>query len=870
MPSSEDSIGSGAASPDERTESRRLIALGYVSAALTGWAMNLAFAPHRMWGLAPACLFALLGLARAWPKRAPSLAYVWGLGFFIAHNWWVYASLHDVAGMPAVYALPLTALLPAYLALFPAAAMWLASLMRVSPALKLSLGVPAAWALAEYLRGRAFTGFDWGAVGYSQINESPLSGFAPVAGVYGVGFATVCVAGLLAASMLRMGLLKRLAALLAAACVVACGGWLQRASPDFTQSDGTRATVALIQGNVPQTLKFDMGLMADQIRMYQDMVAQQTGADIVILPETAIPLSPDMLPRGLLPQLSGIAKRNGSALATGIFTFDPRSQMFLNSVLNLSDARDGDDVSTYESYSKRHLVPFGEFDPLPALTGWVYNLMDIPMNSQRPGPEGQKPMHLANQSVAFNICYEDGFGDEILRNARGASALANIGNLAWFGDSAARDLQLQHSQARALELGRYVLRANNTGLTAIIDHKGKVVAQLPRDTRAALRGQIEGRAGETPFAAFGGSRPWVGGALAIVFLLLSPGLAKARRADPVLSGFGSEADKRRKRRMEEEARKREEERRRSAFPMPARGSANRKPIRLRIKIQTQTAPDPAKSKDETGGNVKDKAQDAGEAPGQTEASRPADADAAAPQGDGAGPTDQAAQAAAADAKRAAEDMSEGEGKGEGKDEDEDEDEDKDKKKGKGKADDAPGDAANAAPSKQRGAESADAPSQADAPALSGESQAPATATAAAAATADSDGEADAGANAGLGKNAGAAETRVEGAPETENSAQNERPAPKTGPDARDKPSEDEAKTGADASGSAAGLDAKPKQDHTPTAAKTGQRREGKAAQAPVAPAPSNPAKPRTGPNPERKGPSKKKNGRRKSKYGRFY
>ena len=165
MPSSSDSIGSGAASPDERAESRRFVALAYVAAALTGWAMNLAFAPHRMWGVAPACLFALLALARAWPKRAPSLAYVWGLGFFIAHNWWVYASLHDVAGMPAVYALPLTALLPAYLALFPAAAMWLASLMRVSPALKLSLGVPAAWALGEYLRGRAFTGFDWGAVG---------------------------------------------------------------------------------------------------------------------------------------------------------------------------------------------------------------------------------------------------------------------------------------------------------------------------------------------------------------------------------------------------------------------------------------------------------------------------------------------------------------------------------------------------------------------------------------------------------------------------------------------------------------------------------------------------------------------------------
>jgi apolipoprotein N-acyltransferase len=470
--------------------------LRFVLSAMLGVVHALAFAPfQRPWlqWLALAGLFLLvLPLPRA--RQAALAGFAFGLGWFGLGVSWVYVSMHVYGEMPALLAAPATAAFCAFLALYPALALWLGTAATTAAAARALLALPAAWAGAEWLRGVLLTGFPWLASGYAHT-DGPLSGYAPIVGVHGITLAAALIAGSLALAVH----LRRKASLpaVAVAALLLAGGQMLRL-PTWTQPEGKPVRVALAQGNVPQNLKFADGGMKLSEDAYLPLLRDGVEADLIVLPESVFPLPLSHLPQATLDALAEVP-RAGRALVFGIFVEEPRGHYF-NSAVGLAPGG-----AAPQRYSKRHLVPFGEF--IPWGFRWFVDLMRMPIGDQQRGAADQPPLRLAGQRIAVNICYEDLFGAEIRQAwrdpAQTPTLLLNLSNLGWFDDSLALPQHLQISRLRALETGRPVLRATNTGATAIIDARGNVVAQLPYLTRGVLRGEIQGRRGETPYLRYG-------------------------------------------------------------------------------------------------------------------------------------------------------------------------------------------------------------------------------------------------------------------------------------------------------------------------------------------------------------------------------
>ncbi|MDO4997420.1 MAG: apolipoprotein N-acyltransferase [Neisseria sp.] len=488
----------------------------YLTLLIIALLTPLAFAPYYQFWLMPVLFAALIYLLQTRLEKAVKTAYLFGLVAYTCQFYWVHTALHDVSGLPNLYAIPLTFLLPAYLAIFPALAVWLWRKCRVPSADGKTgawheiLALPIFWTLAEFARERVLTGFGWGALGYSQIADySPLAGFAPLGGIHLVTLITAFFgAGIYVLFMgNRTQRLMQTAFLLV---LLAIG--LVAKNTEFTASTGEKSSVALAQGNIAQSLKFQADQFANTVERYFQQVTESK-ADIVVLPETAIPAMLQDLPADLIPALAIQAQQNGSALAVGVARYTDDKQGYFNAMLNLSDLNltrenwQSLNPEQIEFYAKNHLVPFGEYKPLPFLTEPLYRMMNMPLADFQRGGASQKPFVMHKQKVAFNICYEDGFGDELIGSAKQSTLLANASNMAWYGDSNAMYQQLQQSQARALELGRFMVRATNTGATAIVNHQGKVLQQLPINTTAVLTGEIEGRTGETPYMKIGSSYP---------------------------------------------------------------------------------------------------------------------------------------------------------------------------------------------------------------------------------------------------------------------------------------------------------------------------------------------------------------------------
>jgi apolipoprotein N-acyltransferase len=469
-------------------------ALLLILAALAGCLTLLAFAPYRIYWIMPLSLAVLAYLIEREPRRTFLTGYVWGLSAYLCNFNWIYISLHDIAGMPAVLAALLTLLLPAYLALYPGLACWLTT--RISQriaARKLLRGLllfPAAWTLTEWGRGWILSGFPWGQAGYSQITESPLAGYAPVGGILCVTLLVALSAGLISL-LLHANRWQRL--LLLGGLIAIWGYGVELKQISWTIPAGKPVSVALAQGNIEQSIKWDPASFESTLSLYARQIAA-THADLMILPETALPVLLQDLPQPYLDMLTGLATHNGMDLALGI----PRrtGSGYVNAVVAIT--RPG-----LPFYAKNHLVPFGEFIPLPWLTGWIYQLMNMPMSGFSSGGSEQAPLVLAGQKIAFNVCYEDSFGEELLQSAAQATMLANVSNLAWFGKSQASSQHLQLAQTRALETGRAMLRATNTGMTAIIRPDGTIDSFAAPFTSQVLLGYAEGRSGLTPYMRHG-------------------------------------------------------------------------------------------------------------------------------------------------------------------------------------------------------------------------------------------------------------------------------------------------------------------------------------------------------------------------------
>ena len=449
----------------------------------------------------------LLGERAARPGAAFRLGFAFGLGFFLAGVSWVYVSLHDFGAMPAPVAAAVTLLFCAYLALFPASALSLA--IRIpTPWLRRAIVFPGAWVLTEWVRGWLFTGFPWLAIGYSQAPHSPLVGLAPIFGLHAVGFALVASAGLVLHAFDGGWRRPRRPALAALALVWLATLGLRPIA--WTEPTGEPIQVSLLQGNVAQSIKWRPEQVAVTLELYGRMIGESS-AKLVILPETALPLFLHNVPPAFLQAVAAHAQAHGADVLIGLPERGPDG--YFNSVVTVG-------ASPAQAYRKSHLVPFGEFIPLRPLLAPVVEAMAIPLTDFSRGAITQRPLAVAGQRVAVNICYEDVFGEEIIRQLPEATLLVNVSNVAWFGDSIAPRQHLQIAQMRSIETGRHMLRATNTGMTAVVDPAGRIAAVAPTFSTETLTAEVRGHIGATPYVVLGNAPLLVLAAIAVLVPLV--------------------------------------------------------------------------------------------------------------------------------------------------------------------------------------------------------------------------------------------------------------------------------------------------------------------------------------------------------------
>ena len=501
----------------------------YGLALLAGAMCVFGFAPFGIFAIPVLALAALFAL---WPcadsaRTAAWLGFAFGLGLFSAGIGWIYIAMHEYGGMPLLLALLAALLFAAFWSLLPALAGYIQARFGethgvrfpVANWLRITLVMPAVWALLEWFRGLLVTGFPWLVLGYAH-SDSPLAGYAPVLGAYGVSLAAALSAGLLLllwrARWSRQGQL----ALVLLLSIWGLGALLR--SVAWTQPHGEPFSVALVQGNIAQNLKFNEDALVGTLETYRRL-AEQNPARLTVLPETALPLLRHEVPENYVQRLRDHARQNGGDVLVGVFVRNNGS--YYNSVFTLGTADE-------QQYHKQHLVPFGEFIPLRPLLGWLINgVLDIPMGDLARGDVLQAPLAVAGQQVAVNICYEDVFGEEIIRALPQATLLVNVTNDAWYGNSPVAAQHNQIAQLRALETGRMMLRATNTGVTSIIGANGRVLQQLPQHQEAVLKGMAQGYEGITPYVRWGN-------AAVMLLIALMLAYAWARRKTPPLPQAG--------------------------------------------------------------------------------------------------------------------------------------------------------------------------------------------------------------------------------------------------------------------------------------------------------------------------------------------
>jgi apolipoprotein N-acyltransferase len=484
-------------------------------AAALGALHNLPFV-HTGWWWVQLLVVAVFAwrVAPLAPGRAALVGLVFGTAWIACGTWWLFISMHTYGGLPAWLAVLAVAALSAALSLYLAAAMAAFARWRSGRAWRDALLFAAVWLLAELARGVIFTGFPWVASGYAQV-DSPLAALAPWLGVYGIGFV---IAALSAWPVLnrRSALRSRAIPIAALVLVLAAGAILGPGR--FTSANGT-LTVTLLQGNVAQDEKFALDQMPKALAWTREQLLAARG-ELVVAPETVIPLLLSQLDPDYWTELATHFQRGPQAVLLGIPLGD-EVVGYSNSAAGISAATAALPGGFYR-YDKHHLVPFGEF--IPTGFHWFTELMNIPLGDFNRGVVGAPSFAFHGERIGANICYEDLFGEELAARfedaANAPTMFANISNIGWFGDTSAIPQHLQISRMRALEFQRPMLRATNTGATAVIDHRGSVTYALAPHTQGVLDGEVQGRTGLTPFAMwasrFGVWPLWLLGAVIVL------------------------------------------------------------------------------------------------------------------------------------------------------------------------------------------------------------------------------------------------------------------------------------------------------------------------------------------------------------------
>jgi apolipoprotein N-acyltransferase len=402
---------------------------------------------------------------------------------------WVYVAIHDFGQASVFVAGLLTTLFVSFLASYLAGLGWLLRRYAAStnPVLNVTVLFPVAWLIFEWFKSWFLTGFPWLEVGVGQLN-SPLSGFTPIIGTAGVSLLTAVSAGMLVACVMTW----RWWWGIAFAVVWLSGAQLKQV--DWTSPSGAPIQVSIIQGNIPQAIKWDKDQLFKTLALYQARTEENWQSDLIVWPENAVTVFHHQAKEFFLDPLAELARENETDILLGLPVLDRETDQYYNSMMSLGQNE--------QFYFKKHLVPFGDYVPLSWLRGLIA-FFDLPMSGFEPGPEKQALFEAANQKIGISICYEDVFSNEVLPTASQSTLLVNATNNAWYGNSFAPHQHLQISQNRALEMGRPIIRATTNGISAFIEPNGLIHYQTNQFEEAVLTSQIQPRQGETPYVTWG-------------------------------------------------------------------------------------------------------------------------------------------------------------------------------------------------------------------------------------------------------------------------------------------------------------------------------------------------------------------------------
>lgn len=506
------------------------IGIKLIIALVAGLGFSFALAPYYLWPLALFSVMALYALlvGEDSGRRGFWIGWVYGFGTWVIGAFWLYNSIHEYGAIPSWLAYVMIGLMAIIMGLFHAFFAWgFVRFLGRQP-----LAFASFWVIQEWLKTWLLSGFPWLFVGYAFTEQTWMNGLAPVLGVFGISF----VAVLFAASVVEL-FRHKVAFIGLSALTLAVSFGLSLV--DWVKPSGEKLSVSLVQGNIPQDMKWLTEYRVRTLEIYEDLSKSEWGRDVVIWPEAAIPMFHDEAE----PFIAGMinrARNNDSTWVTGLIyrdlkNYDENRHAYppiYNSVAVLGE--------TQALYKKQRLVPFGEYVPFEGLFNLLPDLANMQgaMSISR-GSSNQEPFAIKGQNVGAAICYEVAYPKTTRHNAKNTDFLMTISNDAWFGSSAGPWQHLQMVQMRSLETGRYFVRATNTGVTAIINQKGQIVNQAPQFERTVLRGEVESMSGVTPFVRFGSYPILVLSALLILLSFVAKyGKSKTSRTQKYYTGKG--------------------------------------------------------------------------------------------------------------------------------------------------------------------------------------------------------------------------------------------------------------------------------------------------------------------------------------------
>lgn len=490
---------------------------GYLIVFIAGALLPLAFSPVNFYLisiLSPAVLF--YSFLSATPRRAAWLGWWFGMGFFGVGVSWVFVAIYVFGLSSITLSVLLTFIsinvlaaciaLQGYLSIF-----FIQKINLVNRKVIVIIVFPVFWVLLEWFRGWFMTGFPWLNLGYSQTS-SALSGYAAVLGVYGVSWFVAVSASLLLIAIFNnqeINNKKRIAVLLSVAGIWIGGALLSQVN--WTEKTGKPLKVSLVQGNVEQLNKWDPDHFEKRKQRYLSLTQKHWDSDLVLWPENSLTIFYHQLKENFLKQLTEEAQKNNTDIILGLPVLDEKNDEYFSSLMVINNS--GEDSNKVQFYHKSHLVPFGEFLPFSSLLRGLISFFDLPMSGFTPGQYDQKLLTATGQKIAPTICYEDAFGEDLIRFLPEATLILNASNNAWYGDSFAPHQHVQISQMRALETGRDLMRVTTNGVSALIDHKGKITSRSPQFKAHVVTGFVQPRSGATPYVKWGN--------YPVLFILLS-------------------------------------------------------------------------------------------------------------------------------------------------------------------------------------------------------------------------------------------------------------------------------------------------------------------------------------------------------------